>query len=262
MERTKNSRLKKIMLAAAAVLVVVSLTAGLTIALLSDTQTKENTFPGSPAIKLQLNEPKWDGYTDGSGDGTSVNPAYAGADELGLKIAQSYQPNSVIPKNPMLTNTSDSTSTGAANNEYAAMKVVYQVRSNTTGDVATQGDFINLTYDNFASIATIDFNTAAWHKTATASDKADIYCYGSATELTTVAKAATTAELFTNVTVKDLKMDPDNETTLNVGDGIEIKYAANCLPEFRVLVYGSAIQADNNTDTYANNTAALAALFA
>lgn len=70
MERTKNSRLKKVLLAAAAIIVVASLTAGLTIALLSDTDTKANTFPGSSAIKLQLNEPKWDGYTDGSGDGT------------------------------------------------------------------------------------------------------------------------------------------------------------------------------------------------
>lgn len=258
MERTKNSRLKKIMLAAAAVLVVVSLTAGLTIALLSDTDSKENTFPGSPAIKLQLNEPKWDGYTDGSGDGTTANPAYAGADTLGLTIAQSYQPNSVIPKNPALTNTSDDST---VNNEYVAMKVVYQVRTNTTGDVATQGDFVDVTYDQFSRIAAIDFDTAAWNKTAT-SDKADIYCYGSTTVLTAVAKAATTSELFTNVTVGNLTMDPNNETTLDLGSGVTVKYAANSLPEFRVLVYGSAIQADNNSDTYANNTAALAALFA
>lgn len=152
---------------------------------LSDTDTKANTFPGSSAIKLQLNRPKWDGYTDGSGDGTSVNPAYAGADTLGLKIAQSYQPNSVIPKNPSLTNISDDST---VNNEYVAMKVVYQVRKSTTGDVATQGDFINLTYDQFASIATINFDTAAWNKTATTADKGDVYCYGSSTALTSVEK--------------------------------------------------------------------------
>lgn len=259
MERTKNSRLKKILLAAAAVLVVASLTAGLTIALLSDTDSKENTFPGSPAIKLQLNEPKWDGYTDGSGDGTTANPAYTGTDTLGLKIAQSYQPNSVIPKNPTLTNTSDDS---AVSNEYLAMKVVYQVRTNTTGDVATQGDFVNVTYEQFKNIAQIDFDTAAWNKTATTSDKADIYCYGSTTALTAVGKSDSTSELFTNVTVGDLTMDPNNETTLDLGSGVTVKYAANSLPEFRVLVYGSAIQADNNSDTYANNTAALAALFA
>ena len=259
MERTKNSRLKKVLLAAAAIIVVASLTAGLTIALLSDTDTKANTFPGSSAIKLQLNEPKWDGYRDAADDGTSVNPAYAGADTLGLKIAQSYQPNSVIPKNPSLTNISDDST---VNNEYVAMKVVYQVRKSTTGDVATQGDFINLTYDQFASIATINFDTAAWNKTATTADKGDVYCYGSSTALTSVEKTLSTSELFTNVTVKDLTMNPNATTELDLGGGEVISYAANCLPEFRVLVYGSAIQADNNTDTYANNAAALAALFA
>lgn len=259
MERTKNSRLKKVLLAAAAIIAVASLTAGFTIALLSDTDSKENTFTGSPAIKLQLNEPKWDGYTDGNGDGTTANPAYAGADTLGLEIAQSYQPNSVIPKNPILTNTSDDSK---VENEYAAMKVVYQVRTKTTGDVATQGDFVNVTYEQFSKIATIDFATDVWNKTATTSDKGDIYCYGSTTALTAVAKTSSTDELFTAVTVGDLTMDPANESTLDLGDGVTVTYAANSLPEFQVLVYGSAIQADNNADTYENNTAALAALFA
>lgn len=259
MERTKNSRLKKVLLAAAAIIVVASLTAGLTIALLSDTDSKENTFTGSPAIKLQLNEPKWDGYTDGNGDGTTANPNYSGTDVLGLKVAQSYQPNSVIPKNPTLTNTSDDSK---VENEYVAAKVVYQVRTKTTGDVATQGDFINVTYEQFSKIATINFAEAAWNKTATTSDKGDIYCYGSTTALTAVAKTASTDELFTAVTVGDLTMDPTKESTLDLGDGVTVTYAANSLPEFKVLVYGSAIQADNNTDTYVNNTAALAALFA
>lgn len=259
MEKTKNSRLKKVLLAAAAIIVVASLTAGLTIALLSDTDSKENTFPGSPAIKLQLNEPKWDGYTDGTGDGKTANPDYTGTDTLGLEIAQSYQPKSVIPKNPTLTNTSDDS---AVNNEYVAMKVVYQVRSNTTGDEGTQGEFINVTYDQFTKIAQINFDTAHWNKTATTSDKGDIYCYGSTTALTPVAKKVSTSELFTTVTVNNLTMDPNKATTLDLGDGVSVTCAANCLPEFQVLVYGSAIQADNNTDTYENNTAALAGLFA
>ena len=43
MEKTKNSRLKKVVLAATSVLAVASITAGLTVAILSDTDSKTNT---------------------------------------------------------------------------------------------------------------------------------------------------------------------------------------------------------------------------
>ena len=56
-------------------------------------------------------------------------------------------------------------------------------------------------------------------------------------------------------------MSSTDETTYDLGGGKTITWDANTLPQFKILVYGSAIQADNNTDTYANNTAALQALF-
>ncbi|HIR02919.1 MAG: hypothetical protein U0M23_10185 [Acutalibacteraceae bacterium] len=255
MEKTKNSRLKKVVLAATSVLAVASVTAGLTVAILSDTDSKTNTFPGSPAIKLQLNEPLWDGYTNGQGDGTTVNPAAQNKEDLGLTIAGNYQPGSVIPKNPALTNTSDN---ATVENEYMAMKVEYQVQE------STGGEFVTITAQQFARLASINFNTSAWTKTATDASGADYYCYGTANTLTNVAKGATTTPLFTEVTVtknSEFVMSSTDETTYDLGGGKTITWDANTLPQFKILVYGSAIQADNNTDTYANNTAALQALF-
>ena len=138
------------------------------------------------------------------------------------------------------------------------MKVEYQVQE------STGGEFVTITAQQFARLASINFNTSAWTKTATDASGADYYCYGTANTLTNVAKGATTTPLFTEVTVtknSEFVMSSTDETTYDLGGGKTITWDANTLPQFKILVYGSAIQADNNTDTYANNTAALQALF-
>jgi len=114
--------------------------------------SKENTFT-TPNLALEIGEDKWDakdygsdtaveptsgGTHDGkielpySKDGN--NPIYMAPDELGESLAQKYNPDQAIVKNPSLKNTSDVATptafmSGITNNEWVGMKVDYRVKA-------------------------------------------------------------------------------------------------------------------------------------
>lgn len=99
---------------------VVSL--GTTYALMSSkSQTAVNTFSSSKNIKIDLREPKWDGYTFNEDLPTTpgVNTKVEDQNSLGIIQAGMYQPGDIIQKNPTIQNNSNN------NNAYVALKVEF-----------------------------------------------------------------------------------------------------------------------------------------
>lgn len=127
-------------------------TVSITYALLSKvTETATNTFSSDRKISLALREDKWDGYDFNEEypsnivPGTMADPTQENSDRLGINIAKNYYPGDVIPKNPMVKNTSNE-------DEYVAIKVVYE---DGKGNELTKEEFEN----RFGKIQSINGNS-------------------------------------------------------------------------------------------------------
>ncbi|MDR2714254.1 MAG: hypothetical protein LBB42_01825 [Coriobacteriales bacterium] len=153
-----------------ALLLVISLVAGLTAAYLytkADPLTNEFTFADN--IKVELTEPNWD-----------------------PEEATNLTPGKVVPKDPQLTNTSENEMS-----EWVAIKLVFTDGSGAPlSDVATDANAVA----RLLSLIDIDWNTTDWQL-------ADSNMGGKVTQVWAykyeLAPDETTSPLFTTVTIRD-----------------------------------------------------------
>lgn len=161
--------MKKKILGLAIVAMVATLIAGGSYAYLQSTTTeKTNSFTMAAGITGEIAEPYWDGV--GFSDETvSSDPL----NNTGKKAAANFAPDMAIAKNPMVKNTSDST-TG-----YVAVKITY-------GNGITS-------YNQLSNFADINFNETNWEFNA---DKTVAYYK------TPLAATQKTEPVFTSVKIK------------------------------------------------------------
>lgn len=178
-----------------AMVLVSAVSIGGTLAFLSDTSApKTNVFTGSPGISVDLTEDTFD-----------------------TTMAGSYTPEMIIPKNPTLTNNSNSEC-----EEWVAMRVDYKF----DGTVKTKAELESLVVDTITM-------SSDWVKLTTqisGNDTAyDIYLYQNK-----LSKDAS-ATLFEQVKIKN---QTDLETN-SVYDDVAGKYK-----DFEITVCGAAIKDD------------------
>ncbi len=231
----KGKRAITIILATA---LVATLTIGTTLALLrAQTETVTNTFTSEKSIEISLREPKWDGYgfeTDTTlpageaaesmtkiSDTAYPRGAAAANDSplYGVNIAKQYMPGDLIPKNPIVKNSSQDEKVYVAvtiecfDGKENAVSIAY-------GDKNTENSFVK-------KFGTLAFNNA-WVKAGTVGNKM-IYIYGTTEAPTELdVNAVTSAAVFQEVKLND-----------DIGEEEAV------LPSFEVQVNAYAIQAKN-----------------
>ncbi len=154
MEKTTKKRVKHAILGVTSVALVAGVTSALTMAMLSDMESAENTFTANPSLSAALYEPKWDGENIPADKGITVDgtQSYTGG-AIGKNVAKSYVPGTPIDKNPFVANDSDS-------DEYVALRVTYQVKCNNNGlDVDAGVGGHCPAYGNWHTISPTDFKT-------------------------------------------------------------------------------------------------------
>ena len=271
MEKTTKKRVRNVVLGVTSAALVAGITSALTLAMLSDTHSKVNTFTTSPELKAALYEPDWDNqeYNPLTNGGTTGSRA---PETLGETLALKYIPGDPIPKNPYIANQSNEP-------EYVAIRVTYQVNCD-------KGDWHTISPTDFSKyFATYNDDTTKWKKltstdlgatAAESTDKADYYLYATSAGATPINSKATTGPLFTQVTpvanLNKYSTDPTGDKLMFAygssgtpsyestplldigGEQIEITVGNKAgLPEFRVVVIGAAMQTKNyaasDTDT-------------
>ena len=176
MEKTTKKKVRKAILGVTSVALVAGVTSAITMAMLSDRESAENTFTASPELSLDLLEPKWDGTTEeieGVDPGQLFDPDTDGV--KGVEAALSYVPGAKINKNPLIKNTSNS-------DEYVALRATYQVLCRNDSDPSHHVDNQSGTqcseFGNWHTIKAADFKkyfakTAAEVKDAVDEDGGD-----------------------------------------------------------------------------------------
>lgn len=251
----KNRKFKTIGLSLALVSVI---GLGGTLAVLSDVDSKTNTFTSSSkGVDGYIEETMWE--------------------ETGKEDASDYRPGDVIAKDPKVV------LEAGTDSAYVALKLEY---------LDNKGNVIP--YDVFQKYATIDdLNTTDWTKIAT-KDGADLYAYNNS--LTPTASSVNTNTLFNKVTVNagmninktistttkyvyTTTYNPDGtsgsvltkvtgapviDTTYYDVDGNVIGvYDGNeetILPKFEIRVTAYAVQSQNTQDTYQSQLIKLAGM--
>lgn len=276
MEKTTKKRVRNVVLGVTSAALVAGITSALTLAMLSDTHSKVNTFTADDALKAALYEPKWNNL-DYDTNTQSEKSAGISTDNLGETKAQKYSPDEAIPKDPYIVNTSDE-------NEYVALRVTYQVQCDKTDwHTISPKDFKEYFANYTVNSNWIQLNDTQLNEVG-ATDKADYYLYATSDSSATVLKpnTKTTTSLFDAVTpdsgmsaytdavagqdkyMFEVKTLPDEEHYENAslsdinGKEVMITVGNNAgLPKFRVIVIGAAIQelgyASNNVNTIADN---------
>ena len=214
------------MLVALVAIAVVSM--GITFAYLnSTTETKTNTFASDKELKVELREATWDGYVFGSAtipDGSTANPAITGeaAAALGVNLAKAYVPGQIIPKNPTVKNTGDSTD---GVDEYVAIKVQYYIESTQVSYTAFKDTLLTTTgivFDgDWATLSGASGNTLD-----------QVYIYGTEATPTALSNGTATSSLFTEVPL-----------------GMQIGTDDDLLPTFDIQVTAYAVQTTGDTTT-------------
>lgn len=236
----KNSK-GKIKMLIATVAVAAVCVAGTYAFLSAQTDELENTFTPSENIKVEIQEPNWDKDADNDGS-------------YGSKDAQHYTANSLIEKDPSLTNTSVS---ATHNDEYLSLELGYFLED-------ADGNKHEVTYEEFTKVAKVysedskGVKTEGFKNTWTALSAEDsengvndrFYYKGTAKELQVVAKDKTTDTIFDYVQINPgLKLEnadgSKNYIKLTDVNGKEFK--ALGLPKFEITVKGYAVQVDNIT---------------
>lgn len=249
MEKSTKKRVRNVVLGMTSVALVAGITASLTLAYLSDTQTKTNVFSNNPTITAILTETKWNGNTDGTDDGTGENDATdenavtifddpnATAADFGINQAKEYLPGVAINKNPVVTNTNQTES------EYVAIKLTYYVDLDQNGNIDKANE--EVTAEQFEKLATIDFNTTKWRKNTTNSN---IWHYGGDL-LEALVKDEATAPLFTTVTPSS-SLAYGKELVLQEGEGdskISVTPTKTSgLPKFEIDVKAAVISTSDD----------------
>lgn len=230
---------KKTWIAVLSVALLATLAIGTTFALLwAQTDEVTNTFTSTKSIHISLREPKWDGYgfatdtaipaaesVDGitkteDGSYPKGTSAVSADSKWGYNIASQYMPGDIIPKNPIVKNTSQDESV------YVAVTVECFDGKGTSassipyGNKDTKGSFVN-------QFGTLEFNDA-WKLVGTDGNKM-IYIYGTDQVPSELAVNAVTSEsVFKEVALND-----------------EIGEDQTTLPSFEVKVNAYAIQRKN-----------------
>lgn len=222
MEKSTKKRVRNVVLGVTSMALVAGITASLTLAYLTDKESKDNVFSNNPSITGILIEPAWDGDTTGDDNQDNETPV----DELGKTIANDYTVGADIPKNPQIKNTSNTA-------EYAAMKVEYKV------DLTGAGTYTTVTKDEFAKIATLTISTA-WEY-IDIYEGAYCYVYGTSGSPTVVAAGGSTTPLFESVKVTTPPAQP-----VELSDGKILALSDTyTLPKFQIIMNGAVIDTAN-----------------
>lgn len=208
MEKSTKKRVRNVVLGVTSMALVAGITASLTLAYLTDTDSKKNVFTNDPSITAKLTETKWDGDDTGNFDGTDntkatddnakviFDNASATADDFGINQANGYLPGDTINKNPVVTNTNQNES------EYVALKLKYGIDLNSNGSIDSNEYLI---YDKFQKVAKLGDINSAWTTGAGSINYDGTFYYGtydgSEVVLTELQKGQSTAALFETVTV-------------------------------------------------------------
>ena len=203
------SKMKKVIMMA--ILVGIIGIGGTFAFLASTTNVITNTFTSSRNIKIELREPKWDGYEFGQEyqgiPGVDKNPDI-GSTPVGLDIANNYMPSDTITKNPTLKNISTS------DKAYVAIKVEFIDHNNQ-----------NITRETFESnYASLDISNSFTliNSASIAHDGYALYIFNTVLDANQVSN-----ELFTRVKI--------NEDIKVLSDGY--------LPQFSIKTTGYGVQA-------------------
>lgn len=227
-------KLKNFGVSIIALIVVVALSIGITLAILSTTSNdKSNVFTGVGGIKLTATEPEWE--------------------STGKDLAEKYYPGLEIPKDPILTNTSTDDNSV---DEYAAMRLDYQVKHNSKWYSISKTDFDKIAkvqYKSGADTYTDGFNTTDW-EVATASEgiESNTFFYYKK-DGGVLAKSATTTTLFDRVVIQEKLESSDITTSTEFTftgtsytgetlDGATTNITITGFPQFRIVVKGVAVQ--------------------
>ena len=231
---------KKMLVTLLTIMLITVLTIGITMALLrTTTKAVTNTFTSDKEITISLREPKWDGYgfeTEASipssemPTGESLNlvgddsypmgeHAVVSTNNIyGANIANQFMPGDLIPKNPIVRNTSKE------EDVYLAVTVDCIDENNNT-----------ITTEEFESkYGPIAFNTDQWTKIGITGTK-DIYLYGTGGADSKIATVLGEGEVTEKAVFYQVKLLD------TIGQDTDI------LPTFKIIVNAYAIQAKNVT---------------
>lgn len=139
---------------------------GTTLALMSaKTEDKTNVFSVGSGITGELKEPLWDGDNFTKEENQVTIPEEA---KLGENIAKNYYPNSEIPKDPAIANTSTVDTWVAVTIDYAYYDRTVVKNNDGTETVSISekknSDITGMTMfiDKSTKFATVDFNSEQW----------------------------------------------------------------------------------------------------
>ena len=217
MEKTTKKKVKKAILGVTSVALVAGVTSALTMAMLSDFESAENTFTATPNLTVEQVEPKWDGTNPsklpngrdpGYMDGNGSDQVYTSGD-TGETTARSYVPDKPIAKNPYAVNTSTSP-------EYVALRVYYQVLCRRDQDLYKGEGCCGTDYTSWHTISVEDFhkyfaetsysrssanyNDNDFYKVTGDDGYSEYYYYGNSTTMKSLTSYFATPEIFDAVT--------------------------------------------------------------
>lgn len=270
-----KKKIKNLFISVSTLLLIVGISVGITMALLwGKSNEKANVFTGSKGVEVVLSEVNWDGSTATDPTGRA-DAALLATD--GKKIAQTYTPNMVIPKDPILTNLSDD------QDVWVMLRVEYTVKA---GELSADtyipvqvGEFNNLAKTQYTELtggvlkdgirttsvaATADENNI-WIADASnpVVDDATGHCYYYYYYKTKLNKdggsVVATKTLFDQVLINGTigwveLTGADASKKYQITPASIVKYASNyyayaLLPEFQIDVQGVAISVEDGDPT-------------
>lgn len=242
----KSKKIKNTLLVVLTLAIVSAASVAITFAAVNaNLGSKDNTF-SNEEITVEISEQKWDGEP-----GTGENDENIPTDSLGEEIAKSYSPNMVIPKNPMLTNISDTAAAkGADPKEWVAIKATYTVKIKVNG-VETEYTYTGTQFENHIAklcTGTTKDNAVQGLGTGwTANANKTVFYYNTA-----VANKESTSRLFDFVKINDIQPEASgaNAGKYPIVNPSNTRIYADELPEFHINLKGYAVQYDGtNLDT-------------
>lgn len=242
----KSKKIKNALLLVLTLTAVAAASVAITFAAVqSSLGSEENTFTNE-TISVELTEVKWD--NDPASNGTDAGDVIDENDPdakagLGEEKAKSYSVGMEIPKNPKLTNISDTANpSNTAPAEWVAMTVEYSITVNGAKKVFTS-------YDQFAAaIATVSSDKGGTFNSAwTGNGTKTVFFYNS-----TLNNYASTETLFDKVTINNITPNASGEYTFTVGTET---VKTDALPQFNITLNGYAVQADGISNVEAAKAA-------
>ncbi len=194
----------------------------------------ENTFTNEE-ISVQLSEVAWDREKGPNDDDTDVPED----GKNGKAMAQSYSAGQSIPKNPKLSNISDTSTNNTDPKEWVAIKATYSATvkvdgTSTTYTYSNYSDFLKATGAQVHSKVTSanGFNTTDWEANATNT----VFYYKEKLD-----NRGSTNTLFDTVEMQALATENGKYVTYDASGN---KVLADSLPSFEIKLEGFAVQAE------------------